>query len=123
MPDGTRKKISASQFAIKADMLKAKGAEFDFSNFDKVSKTTAEGPLADLARKRQGKFGSGDIFVLTARPQASAESIKEFLDGIGINIPLENITGLSDGSPQAKVDWMLMLKMKFTKLKQIRKEI
>jgi len=107
MPDGTRKKISASQFAIKADMLKAKGAEFDFSNFDKVSKTTAEGPLADLARKRQGKFGSGDIFVLTARPQASAESIKEFLDGIGINIPLENITGLSDGSPQAKVDWML----------------
>ena len=107
MPNGKRKKISASQFAVQADNLKNAGAEFDFSNFDKVSKTTAEGPLADLARKRQGKFGSGDIFVLTARPQASAESIKEFLDGIGINIPLENITGLSDGSPQAKVDWML----------------
>ena len=107
MPNGKRKKISASQFAAKADALKAKGADFDFSNFDKVSKNTAEGPLADLARKRQGKFGSGDIFVLTARPQVSAQSIKEFLDGIGINIPLENITGLSDGSPQAKVDWML----------------
>jgi len=107
MPNGKRKKISASQFAVQADNLKNAGAEFDFSQFDKVSKSTAEGPLADLARKRQGKFGSGDIFVLTARPQASAESIKEFLDGIGINIPLENITGLSDGSPQAKVDWML----------------
>ena len=107
MPNGKRSKISASQFAIKAESLKERGAEFDFSEFDKVSKSTAEGPLADLARKRQGKFGSGDIFVLTARPQASAESIKEFLDGIGINIPLENITGLSDGSPQAKVDWML----------------
>ena len=107
MPNGKRKKISASQFAVQADNLKNAGAEFDFSQFDKVSKATAEGPLADLARKRQGKFGSGDIFVLTARPQASAESIKEFLDGIGINIPLENITGLEDGSPQAKVDWML----------------
>ena len=99
MPNGKRSKISASQFAVKAESLKERGAEFDFSNFDKVSKTTAEGPLADLARKRQGKFGSGDIFVLTARPQASAESIKEFLDSIGINIPLENITGLADGSP------------------------
>ena len=107
MPNGKRKKISASQFAIQANNLKNAGAEFDFSQFDKVSKATAEGPLADLARKRQGKFGSGDIFVLTARPQASAESIKQFLDGIGINIPLENITGLEDGSPQAKVDWML----------------
>ena len=107
MPDGKIKKISASEFAENANLLEAKGATFDFSNFDKVSKSTAQGPLADLARRRQDKFGSKDIFVLTARPQASAASIKRFLDSIGINIPLENITGLEDGSPQAKVDWVL----------------
>ena len=44
MPNGKRSKISASQFAVKAESLKERGAEFDFSNFDKVSKTTAEGP-------------------------------------------------------------------------------
>jgi hypothetical protein len=107
MPDGTTKKISASEFAIQADQLTEDGATFDFSNFDKVSKGTAEGPLADLARKRQGKFGSKDIFVLTARPQQSASSIQTFLKSIGINIPLKNITGLEDGSPQAKADWVL----------------
>jgi len=73
------------------------GAEFDFSEFNKVVEGR-KGPLADLALKRQEKFGSGDIFVLTARPQASAVSIKAFLDGIGLNIPLKNITGLADGS-------------------------
>ena len=50
---------------------------------------------------------SGDIYVLTARPQISAQGIKTFLDGIGLNIPIENITGLEDGSPQAKADWVL----------------
>jgi len=107
MPDGEIKEISASEFAENANLLEAEGATFDFSNFDKVSKSTAQGPLADLARRRQDKFGSKDIFVLTARPQASAASIKQFLDSIGINIPIKNITGLEDGSPQAKVDWVL----------------
>jgi len=106
-PDGTVTEISASQFAQQADTLTEAGATFDFSNFEQVSTDTAEGPLAELARKRQGKFGSKDIFVLTARPQTSATAIKTFLDGIGINIPIENITGLEDGSPQAKADWVL----------------
>jgi len=70
-------------------------------------KGTKKGPLADLALKRQDKFGSSNIFVLTARPQVAATSIKTFLDGIGLNIPLDNITGLEDGSAQAKADWVL----------------
>ena len=47
------------------------------------------------------------IYFLTARPQASATSIKVFLDCIGLNIPLKNITGLEDGSPDAKALWIL----------------
>ena len=107
MQDGTTNEISAAEFARSAVKLENDGATFDFSNFDKVSEGTGEGPLAELARRRQEKFGSKDIFVLTARPQIAATSIKTFLDGIGLNIPLDNITGLSDGTAQAKVDWLL----------------
>ena len=107
MRDGTTDEISAAEFARSAVKLESDGATFDFSNFNKVSEGTGEGPLAELARRRQEKFGSKDIFVLTARPQIAATSIKTFLDGIGLNIPLNNITGLEDGSPQAKVDWLL----------------
>ena len=105
-PDGTTTKISPAQFASEAELLEQNGAEFDFTEFEKVVKGR-KGPLADLALKRQDKFGSGDIFVLTARPQASAVSIKKFLDGIGLNLPLENITGLANGSPDAKALWVL----------------
>ena len=106
MPDGKINKITPAEFAIYAEQLQQDGAEFDFSEFNKVV-NGRKGPLADLALKRQKKFGSGDIFVLTARPQLSAESIKLFLDGIGLNIPIENITGLADGSPDAKALWVL----------------
>ena len=106
MPDGTLRRLSPAQFAAQAQTLQEQGAEFDFSQFEDV-KGAKKGPLADLALKRQGKFGSGDIYVLTARPQISAQGIKTFLDGIGLNIPIENIIGLEDGSPQAKADWVL----------------
>ena len=105
-PDGTQTEITAAQFAQQAERLLENGATFDFSQFETV-KGAKKGPLADLALKRQGKFGSQDIFILTARPQNSATAIKTFLDGIGLSIPLENITGLEDGSPQAKADWIL----------------
>ena len=47
------------------------------------------------------------MFVLTARPQSSAVAIHKFLEGVGLNIPLENITGLENGSPEAKANWVL----------------
>mgnify|MGYP003321937326 CR=1 FL=1 len=93
-------KITPAEFAQQSEVLEKEGAIFDFKEFNKVVKGR-KGPLADLALKRQNKFGSGDIFVLTARPQASARSIQKFLKGIGLDIPLKNITGLENGSPQA----------------------
>jgi len=105
MPDGKTGKLTATEFAKRSEDLESKGAIFDFTEFNKVVEGK-KGPLADLALKRQGKFGSKDIFVLTARPQASAQSIKNFLDGIGLNLPLKNITGLEDGAPSAKGNWV-----------------
>ena len=104
--EGKPFRINAAEFAKRAEALEAKGAKFDFSEFEKVI-GAKKGPLFDLAMKRQGKFGSGDIFVLTARPQSSALAIHNFLKGIGLNIPVENITGLESGAPRAKADFVL----------------
>ena len=106
MPNGKTFKIDATEFAKNSVTLEEQGAKFNFDEFNKVI-DGKKGPLADLALKRQGKFGSQNIFVLTARPQLAAEGIKAFLDGIGLNLPLSNITGLEDGSPQAKANWIV----------------
>ena len=51
--------------------------------------------------------GDRDMFILTARAPESAPAIKEFLDAMGINIPLENITGLGNSTGKAKADWLV----------------
>mgnify|MGYP003145810408 FL=1 len=106
MPDGTKKEITPAEFAKQHSNLEQQGASFDFSQFNKVI-DGKPGPLVAKIKKAIDKFGNKDVFVLTARPQASATSIKAFLDGIGVNIPLENITGLEDGTPQAKANWVI----------------
>ena len=99
-------KINAAKFARDAGKLTEAGAKFDFTSFEKVAKGTQKGPLADLALKRAGKFGTGDIFILTARPQSAAPAIRDFMKSMGIDIPLKNITGLENGSPEAKAEWV-----------------
>ena len=105
--DGKKGELTAAEFATQYETLLEKGAEFDFSNFDNVDLSTEKGPLAGTALKRQGKYGSKDIYIVTARPNASQQAIKLWADSIGLNIPLENIITLEDGSPQAKADWLL----------------
>ena len=105
--DGKTGELTAGEFAVQAEDLTAQGAEFDFSNFENVDLSTLEGPMVGEARKKQKKFGPKDIFVVTARPNASVNAIHRFLKGIGLNIPKANITGLGNGEPQAKADWFL----------------
>ncbi len=104
--DGDTFKINATEFAKRAAELEQQGAKFDFTEFEKVI-DGKKGPLFEVAKKIQDARGSEDIFVLTARPQNADKAIKNFLSSLGLNIPLSNITGLSDGKPQAKADWML----------------
>ena len=106
MPDGTEGVLNATQFAKESSRLEKDGAIFDFSDFNKVI-GGKKGPLFELAQKREGKFTNKDIFVLTARPQLSAAPIHMFLKSQGLNIPIENIKGLEDGSPQAKARWII----------------
>jgi len=106
MPDGKTGFLTATEFANKAGEMEANGATFDFSEFSKVI-DGKKGPLLDIAKFINDAKGERDVFVLTARPQDAAGPIKEFLDSMGLNIPLENITGLGDGTAQAKARWMV----------------
>ena len=106
MPDGKKRKITATEFAVESADLEAAGAAFDFSEFNKVI-DGKKGPFFDLAQQINSKFGNKDIYILTARPQESAYAIHAFLKGMGLNIPIENITGLEDGKASAKANWVV----------------
>jgi hypothetical protein len=105
-PDGKEGRLNAEQFAKQGAQLLEEGYVFDFSEFNKVTKGKP-GPLLDIAKKIQDARGTQDVFVLTARNPAAQVAIKEFLDSQGLDIPLENITGLGDSTGAAKAKWMV----------------
>jgi hypothetical protein len=106
MPDGSKGKLNAEEFAKEGAKFLEDGAVFDFSEFSKVV-DGKPGPMVEKMKKMIGKFGPDNFFILTARPAAAAGPIHEFLSSIGIDIPLENITGLGNSTAQAKADWMV----------------
>ena len=105
-PDGTEGKLNAEEFAKEGSRLLEEGYVFDFSEFNKVTKGKP-GPLLNIAKKIQAARGTEDVFVLTARAPEAQIAIKEFLDSVGLNIPLENITGLGNSTGAAKAKWMV----------------
>jgi len=105
MPNGTKGKLNAEQFAKQGDDLLQQGAEFDFSEFSKVIEGQ-KGPMFDVAKAILDKRGDEDLFILTARPAEAKYAIQPFLEGLGLPFRLENIIGLGNGSPQAKADWI-----------------
>ena len=106
MPDGKTGKITPAEFAKKGAQMEVEGATWDFSEFKKVV-DGKKGPLFIVAEKIQKARGTEDVFVLTARPQEAAGPISEFLNSLGLNIPIDNITGLADSSPLAKSGWIV----------------
>ena len=106
MPDGKTGSLTAEEFARDGDRMTNEGVEWDFSEFSQVV-DGKPGPLLEVAKMMDESEGSRDLFVLTARPQAAAPAIKAFLDENGLNIPIENITGLADSSPLGKSSWII----------------
>jgi len=104
-PDGTKGTLNAEQYAKTYQELTDLGYEWDFSEFNKV----VDGKIAPLfqkALKLQGKFGPESMFILTARPAEAAPAIFTFLQANGLNIPIENITGLANSTAEAKALWI-----------------
>ena len=103
--DGETKVISAEDFATQGAGLIQEGWTPDFSEFNKVT-GGKPGPMFDKAMDRAKRFGTSDTFILTARAPQAQMAIHEFLKGIGLNIPIQNIVGLGNSTGAAKAQWI-----------------
>ena len=101
-----RLRLDATEFAELGDDILQRGGKFDFSEFDQVVEGRP-GPLLGKALERAKRFGTKDIFVLTARTPRAAKAIQQFLKSQGLDIPLKNITGLANSTGEAKAKWVL----------------
>jgi len=100
------RKISSEKFPIDGPKLAEQGWKFDFKDFVNV-KGGKEGPLMQKLKNQITKYGNENVFVLTARMQEAAPAIHAWLKSKGVDIPLENITGLGNSTGEAKAMWML----------------
>jgi hypothetical protein len=100
------KKIASSEWPMVGEQLAKEGWKFDFTDFNKVTKGKP-GPLLDKMKNQIKKYGSKNVFILTARAPESQKAIHDWLKSEGVNIPIKNITGLGDSTGEAKAQWML----------------
>ena len=103
---GERIELTAEEFAEKGVELMEEGYEMDFTDFNKVVEGK-KGPLFDLVKKMKEAPGERDIFILTARAPEAQGAIYEFMKAMGVEIPLENITGLGKSEGEAKANWII----------------
>jgi len=99
-------KINSEEFPLKGPELAEQGYKFDFSDFVNV-KGGKEGPLMQKLRNQVSKYGVDNVFVLTARMQEAAPAIHAWLKSKGVDLKIENITGLGKSEGEAKALWML----------------
>ena len=99
-------KIASEDWPLVGETLKDQGYEFDFTDFNKVTKGKP-GPLLQKMKNQIKKYGSKNVFILTARAPESQQAIHDWLESEGAKIPLENITGLGDSTGEAKAMWVL----------------
>ncbi len=104
--EGVTKEIPSDQWPFVGEDLANQGYKFDFTDFNKVTKGKP-GPLLPKMKNQIKKYGSDNVFILTARAPESAEAIHAWLKSEGVNIPLKNITGLGNSTGEAKAMWVL----------------
>ena len=104
--DGETITITSGQWPIQGPKLAAAGYDFNFDDFINV-RGGVEGPLMQKFRNRINKYGIENNYILTARPMEAAPAIQAWLAQQGIDMPLENITGLGNSTGEAKAQWML----------------
>jgi len=81
---------------------KNKNFGYNFDDFINV-KESKKGPMFQKFLNQIDKYGTDNIHILTARQPGAALAIQMWLKQNGVNLPLENITGLGvlgpDGNP------------------------
>ena len=81
------------------------GWQMDFDDFNKVTDGKA-GPLIQKLKNQIAKYGNDNVYILTARHQASDKAIHKWLLQQNIELKLENIVGLGNSTGEAKAEWI-----------------
>ena len=98
--------ISSGDWPLLGPQYAAQGFDFNFDDFINV-RGGVEGPLMQKFRNQIAKYGTDNVFILTARPAEAAPAIQAWLKTQGIDLPIENITGLGDSRGDAKAQWFI----------------
>ena len=106
MPDGTKFELNPNEFGAQAKQLESEGAKFNFDEFMSI-KGGVEGPAFKRYLEQYKQHGGENMFVLSARPKEFAAPMQAWLKSKGIDIPVENIIGLGNGTPAAKANWFI----------------
>lgn len=104
--EGETQRIPSDQWPFVGAQMVEEGWVMDFTDFNQVTKGRP-GPLMQKLKNQIKKYGNENVFILTARAAESAPAIKAYLESEGVNLPIENITGLGNSTGEAKAEWML----------------
>ena len=98
--------ISSADWPNMGESMINEGWQMDFTDFNKVT-NGRPGPLMQKLKNQIKKYGRKDVFILTARAPQSQKAIHDYLLSEGVDIPIENITGLGNSTAAAKADWFI----------------
>lgn len=104
--NGITKRIESADWPLVGDSMVKDGWKMDFSDFNKVT-NGRPGPLMQKLKNQIKKYGNKNVFILTARAKESAPAIQAYLKSEGVDLPIENITGLGNSTGEAKADFMV----------------
>tara|TARA_R110002050_G_scaffold209634_3_gene345632 strand:+ start:2663 stop:11581 length:8919 start_codon:yes stop_codon:yes gene_type:complete len=98
--------ISSADWPSMGESMINEGFKMDFTDFNKVT-NGRPGPLMQKLKNQIKKYGRKDVFILTARAPQSQKALHDYLLSEGVDIPIENITGLGNSTAEAKADWFI----------------
>jgi FMN phosphatase YigB (HAD superfamily) len=97
--NGTKLKLTPGQYAV---YNKQTGDEFDYSDFQQVSKPEIIKGYVELLKRMVNSGGSRKVYILTAR--AAYRPVFQFIRDLGINGV--EVIALGDSNPEKKADWI-----------------
>ena len=97
--NGMKSKLSPGQYA-KYDARD--GDEFDFKDFQQVTRPELIKGYVELLRRMVSSGGSREVFILTAR--SAERPVSQFIKDLGIKGV--TVVALGDNNPEKKADWI-----------------
>jgi FMN phosphatase YigB (HAD superfamily) len=97
--DGRKSKLTPGQYAIYKERP---GDEFDYRDFQQVTRPELIKGYVELLRRMVNSDGSREVFILTAR--SAERPVSQFIKDLGINGV--TVVALGDNNPEKKADWI-----------------